>query len=56
MTSLNTAPYYVFSTIPYYNSVTIAPMVGVISAREYTTLGFNSKYTITYTVSGTGLV
>lgn len=47
---------YALTTTPYFTNSAPITATGIIASKKYTTLGFNSLYTITYSISGTGLV
>lgn len=47
---------YPLIVAPYFTNAAPITAVGTIPLKKYTTLGFNSLYTITYSISGTGLV
>lgn len=47
---------YPLTVNPYFINPSPIAATGIITSKQYTTLGFNSLYTITYTISGSGLV
>lgn len=55
MISSNGATYPLIAN-PYFNNPTTIVSTGIIASKQYTTLGFNSLYSITYTISGSGVV
>ena len=55
MASNNGAGYFL-TVEPYFTNPSPIASTGTITSKYYTTLGFNSLYTITYSISGTGLV
>lgn len=55
MLSANGVP-YPLTTSPYFNNPTPVLSTGTLLSKQYTTLGFNSHYTLTYSISGLGSV
>ena len=57
MTSLvGGAPAKILNTTLFYSGVPTLSNAGTISAKEFTTIGFQSQYTFTFAVAASGMV